>query len=73
VVSEFDLIVEELLMSDSVIKIYEALRMSVKLHLMLNSKMPIDGDGERDPVIATSLLEASNLLVLKVTFSIFPS
>ncbi|GJV77773.1 kinesin-like protein KIN-12B [Tanacetum coccineum] len=46
-------------------EIYGALRMSVKLHLMLNSKMLIDGDGERDPIVATSLLEASNLLVLK--------
>ncbi|KAI3801917.1 hypothetical protein L1987_30034 [Smallanthus sonchifolius] len=47
-------------------KIYRALRMSVKLHLMLNSKMLIDGDGEGYPIImATSLLEASNLLVLK--------
>ncbi|KAL7602506.1 hypothetical protein Lser_V15G25631 [Lactuca serriola] len=64
-VSEFELMAEELLMSDSVIKIYGALRMSVKLHLMLNSKMLIDGDGEGDPIIATSLLEASNLLVLK--------
>lgn len=64
-VSEFELLAEELLMSDSMIKIYGALRMSVKLHLMLNSKMLIDGDGEGDPIIATSLLEASNLLVLK--------
>lgn len=45
--------------------------MSVKLHLMLNSKMLIDGDSEGDPIIATSLLEASNLLVLKV-FYLFP-
>ena len=44
--------------------------MSVKLHLMLNSKMLIDGDGEGDPIIATSLREASNLLVLKVIFRI---
>ena len=44
--------------------------MSVKLHLMLNSKMLIDGDGEGDPIIATSLLEASNLLVLKVIISL---
>lgn len=50
--------------------------MSVKLHLMLNSKMLIDGDGEGDPIIATSLLEASNLLVLKVisfSFSLLKS
>ncbi|KAF6139924.1 hypothetical protein GIB67_033306, partial [Kingdonia uniflora] len=61
--SEFELIAEELLMSDSVIKVYGALRMSVKVFLMLNSKMLIDG-GE-DVIVATSLLEASNLLILK--------
>nr|GEX67988.1 arabinose kinase [Tanacetum cinerariifolium] len=33
-----------------------------KLHRRLT-----DGDGERDPIIATSLLEASNLLVLKIS------
>lgn len=36
--------------------------MSVKIHLMLNSKVLIDGGGD----VATSLLEASNLVVLKV-------
>ncbi|XP_027340445.1 uncharacterized protein LOC113853926 isoform X2 [Abrus precatorius] len=61
--SVFELMAEELLMSDSVIKIYGALRMSVKIHLMLNSKMLIDGNG--DSIVATSLLEASNLVVLK--------
>ncbi|XP_073150662.1 uncharacterized protein [Henckelia pumila] len=61
--SEFELMAEELLMSDSVVKIYGALRMSVKIHLMLNSKMLIDGDS--DPIVATSLLEISNLVVLK--------
>ncbi|XP_014509165.1 uncharacterized protein LOC106768496 isoform X1 [Vigna radiata var. radiata] len=61
--SEFELMAEELLMSDSVVKIYGALRMSVKIHLMLNSKMYIDANG--DPIVATSLLEASNLVVLK--------
>lgn len=40
--------------------------MSVKIHLMLNSKMLITGDG--DAIVATSLLEASNLVVLKVNF-----
>ncbi|KAL5771093.1 hypothetical protein ACOSP7_015247 [Xanthoceras sorbifolium] len=61
--SEFELMAEELLMSESVIKIYGALRMSVKMHLMWNSKMLIDaGD---DAILATSLLEASNLVVLK--------
>ncbi|KAI4350761.1 hypothetical protein L6164_005182 [Bauhinia variegata] len=61
--SAFELMAEELLMSDSVIKIYGALRMSVKIHLMLNSKILIDGAG--DSIVATSLLEASNLVVLK--------
>eukprot|EP00261_Vitis_vinifera_P024071 XP_010656239.1 PREDICTED: uncharacterized protein LOC100252538 [Vitis vinifera] len=37
--------------------------MSVKVHLMWNSKMLIDGGG--DSLVATSLLEASNLVVLK--------
>ncbi|MCD7447749.1 hypothetical protein HAX54_033539, partial [Datura stramonium] len=58
--SEFELLSEELLMSDS---IYGSLRMSVKIQLMLNSKMLIDGDG--DAIVATSLLEVSNLVVLK--------
>lgn len=41
--------------------------MSVKIHLMLNSKMLIAGDS--DAIVATSLLEASNLVVLKVSCS----
>lgn len=41
-----------------------ALRMSVKILLMWNSKLLIDSGG--DEIVATSLLEASNLLVLKV-------
>ncbi|CAA0814301.1 Unknown protein [Striga hermonthica] len=61
--SEFELMAEELLMSDSIIKVYGALRLSVKIHLMLNSKILITGDS--DPIVATSLLEASNLAVLK--------
>ncbi|CAN1219127.1 hypothetical protein LINPERPRIM_LOCUS1524 [Linum perenne] len=61
--SEFELLAEELLMSDSVMKVYGALRMTVKMFLMWNSKMLIDG-GE-DGAVATSLLEASNLVVLR--------
>ncbi|KAB2077020.1 hypothetical protein ES319_A06G075800v1 [Gossypium barbadense] len=61
--SEFELMAEELLMSDSILKIYGALRMSVKMHLMWNSKMLIDGGA--DAIVATSLLEASNLVVLR--------
>ncbi|KAF8033938.1 hypothetical protein BT93_C0275 [Corymbia citriodora subsp. variegata] len=61
--SEFEVLAEELLMSDSVIRVYGALRMSVKMFLMWNSKMLIYGDG--DATVATSLLEASNLVVLR--------
>lgn len=48
-------------------QVYGALRMSVKIHLMLNSKMLICGDS--DEIVATSLIEASNLVVLKVSHS----
>lgn len=61
--SEFELMAEELLMSDSTIKVYGALRMSVKMLLMWNSQMLIDGGA--DTIVATSLLEASNLVVLR--------
>lgn len=39
----------------------------MKIHLMLNSKMLICGDS--DEIVATSLIEASNLVVLKVSHS----
>ncbi|KAJ6994791.1 hypothetical protein NC653_017555 [Populus alba x Populus x berolinensis] len=45
------------------VQVYGALRMSVKMFLMWNSKMIIDGS--EDVTVATSLLEASNLVVLK--------
>ncbi|KAK1365313.1 Protein diaphanous 1 like [Heracleum sosnowskyi] len=61
--SEYELIAEEVLISDSIIKVYGALRMSVKVYLMWNSQMLIDGDG--DAIAATSMLEASNLVVLR--------
>ncbi|XP_061994425.1 uncharacterized protein LOC133712334 [Rosa rugosa] len=61
--SEFELMAEELLMSDSIVKIFGALRMSVKMHLMWNSKMLIEGGV--DALVATSLLEATNLMVLR--------
>ncbi|WVZ96825.1 hypothetical protein U9M48_042413 [Paspalum notatum var. saurae] len=61
--SEFELLAEELLMSDSTIKVFGALRMSVKMLLMWNSRMTIDGG--RQSGVATSLLEGSNLIVLK--------
>lgn len=67
--SEFELMAEELLMSDSMIKVYGALRMSVKMLLMWNSEMQIDGGG--DAMVGTSLLEASNLVVLRESSSIY--
>ena len=42
--------------------------MSVKMFLMWNSKLLIDGGG--DVTVATSLLEASNLVVLKVLYQL---
>jgi hypothetical protein len=45
--------------------VFGALRMSVKMLLMWNSRMEIDGGG--DSIVATSLLDASNLIVLKVS------
>ncbi|KAM0912788.1 hypothetical protein ACQ4PT_012593 [Festuca glaucescens] len=61
--SEFELLAEELLMSDSTVQVFGALRMSVKMLLMWNSRMVIDGG--RDSGVATSLLEGSNLIVLR--------
>lgn len=40
--------------------------MTVKIHLMWNSKMLIDAGS--DAIVETSLLEASNLVVLKVLY-----
>ncbi|GFP99148.1 hypothetical protein PHJA_002058700 [Phtheirospermum japonicum] len=50
-------------MSDSVIKVYGALRVSVKMLLMLNSRIQVDGGGNAG--VATSVFEVRNLLVLK--------
>ncbi|CAK7356223.1 unnamed protein product [Dovyalis caffra] len=79
-VSEFELIAEELLMSDSIIKIYPvfsvedlnlplpkmkvfgAFRVSIKMLLMWNSKIEIDGGG--NTVVTASVLEVRNLIVL---------
>ncbi|KAL5748335.1 hypothetical protein ACOSQ2_025632 [Xanthoceras sorbifolium] len=61
-VSEFELVAEELLMSDSIIKVYGAFRVSVKMLLMWNSKIQIDGGG--NTVVTTSVLEVRNLVVL---------
>ncbi|KAF7810029.1 uncharacterized protein G2W53_036772 [Senna tora] len=62
-ISEFELVAEELLMSDSIIKVFGAFRVSVKMLLMWNSNIQIDG-GE-DTVVTTSILEVRNLVVLR--------
>lgn len=61
-VSEFELVAEELLMSDSTITVYGAFRVSVKMLLMWNSKIQIDGGG--NTIVTTSVLEIRNLVVL---------
>lgn len=45
-------------------KVYGAFKMVVKMLLMLNSKIDVDGCGNMD--VATSVLEVRNLVVLKV-------
>lgn len=40
--------------------------MSVKMFLMWNSQMVIDGGGDQN--VETTMVEASNLIVLKVLF-----
>ncbi|XP_023635393.1 uncharacterized protein LOC17876163 [Capsella rubella] len=61
-ISEFELVAEELLMSNSVIKVYGALRLVTKMLLMLNSVIQIDGEG--NPAVPSSVLEVRNLAVL---------
>ncbi|KAK8945495.1 hypothetical protein KSP40_PGU015913 [Platanthera guangdongensis] len=61
-VSEFELVAEELLISDSIIKVYGAFRMYVKMLLMWDSKIQIDGGDNHD--VGASMLEARNLVVL---------
>lgn len=46
-------------------QVYGALRMTVKMFLMWNSELHIDGGGG-DTTVSTSMLEASNLFVLRV-------
>ncbi|GKV10746.1 hypothetical protein SLEP1_g22067 [Rubroshorea leprosula] len=62
-VSEFELVAEELLMSDSIIKVYGAFRVYTKMLLMWNSKILIDGVG--NTVVTASVLEVRNLVVLR--------
>ncbi|KAJ8755136.1 hypothetical protein K2173_018934 [Erythroxylum novogranatense] len=64
-ISEFELVAEELLMSDSIIKVYGAFRVAVKILLMWNSKIEIDGRG--NTVVTASVFEVRNLVVLRAT------
>ncbi|XP_061981119.1 uncharacterized protein LOC133701273 isoform X2 [Populus nigra] len=61
-VSEFELVAEELLMSDSIIKVFGAFRVAIKMLLMWNSKIEIDGGG--NTIVIASVLEVRNLIVL---------
>ncbi|KAK7406343.1 hypothetical protein VNO78_07966 [Psophocarpus tetragonolobus] len=63
-ISEFELVAEELLLSDSIIKVFGAFRVSVKMLLMWDSKMQID-DGGESTVVTGSVLEVRNLAVLR--------
>ncbi|WCJ20729.1 hypothetical protein M5689_002944 [Euphorbia peplus] len=62
-VSEFELVAEELLMSNSVIKVFGAFRVAVKMLLMWNSSIEIDGGG--NTIVTASILEVRNLIVLR--------
>ncbi|KAL1354456.1 uncharacterized protein [Arachis hypogaea] len=62
-ISEFELVAEELLLSDSIIKVFGAFRVAVKMLLMWNSSIQIDG-GE-STVVTASVFEVRNLAVLR--------
>ncbi|KAJ6706037.1 EPHRIN TYPE-B RECEPTOR [Salix purpurea] len=62
-VSEFELVAEELLMSDSIIKVFGAFRVAIKMLLMWNSKIEIDGGG--NTIVTASIFEVRNLIVLR--------
>ncbi|KAG0606930.1 hypothetical protein M758_9G180200 [Ceratodon purpureus] len=62
--SVFELVAEEVLMSDSTIKVYGALKLTVKMLLMWNSTIKIDGNPD-DFMLAASTIETSNLVILR--------
>ncbi|XP_057810160.1 uncharacterized protein LOC131024660 isoform X2 [Salvia miltiorrhiza] len=68
-VSEFELVAEELLMSDSIIKVYGALRVSVKMLLMLNSQIQVAGGGNAD--VATSILEDNSVICSNANLALY--
>lgn len=61
-ISEFELVAEELLMSECTMKVYGALRVIVKMLLMWNAEIKIDGG---NAVVTASVLEVRNLAVLR--------
>ncbi|MCO5593740.1 hypothetical protein L7F22_047757 [Adiantum nelumboides] len=61
--SEFELVADELDLTESTLKVYGALRLSVKMLRMTNSILQIDGGG--GDMVATSIIDASNLLLLQ--------
>lgn len=67
-VSEFELVAEELLMSDSTIKVYGALRATFKMVLMWNAQIQVDAGGST--LYTISVLEVRNLIVLRENSSI---
>ncbi|KAM5573238.1 hypothetical protein ABKV19_012995 [Rosa sericea] len=62
-VSEFELVAEELLMSDSIIKVFGAFRVAVKMLLMWNSRIEINGGG--NTIVTSSVLEVRNLIEMR--------
>ncbi|KAI5062055.1 hypothetical protein GOP47_0022594 [Adiantum capillus-veneris] len=61
--SEFELVADELDLTGSTLKVYGALRLSVKVLRMRNSILQIDGGG--GDMVATSIIDASNLVLLQ--------
>lgn len=61
--SEFELVADEVELTDSTLKVYGALRLSVKVLRMWNSVLQIDGGG--GVMVATSTVDASNFVLLR--------
>eukprot|EP00250_Pteridium_aquilinum_P010753 c19609_g1_i2 orf=575-4888(+) len=61
--SEFELVADEVELIDSTLKVYGALRLSVKVLRMWNSILQIDGGG--GVMVATSTVDASNFVILR--------
>ncbi|KAL3690273.1 hypothetical protein R1sor_016582 [Riccia sorocarpa] len=61
--SEFEVVADEVLMTDAVIIVYGALKLQVKMLFMVNSRLQIEGGS--DSLTSTSELEASSIAVLR--------